>query len=185
MNRTGFCVSLLALSPCFIAGCSGFGTSIDKMGRLRQNHGYEVAAELPVVQQAAIDVLKARGYDVQVKADPGDGAEGAGQIVIGQKTQHYSAAPSGATEGVTGTQAMDTRSLVDIYVFKKWQLGSDLGAPNITLVDIVGGNYLRKEPADEVETPLKKEFISMLRDEIERAVDASRLIPPPVKAPGA
>lgn len=185
MKRSGLRVYQLALSACLISGCSGIDTSIDKMGRLRQNRGYEVAAELPVVQRAAIEVLKARGYDVGVKADPGDGAEGAGQIVIGQKAQRYSAAPSGATEGVSGTQAMDTRSLVDIYVFKKWQMGSDLGAPNITLVDIVGGNYLRKEPADEVESPLKADFISMLRDEIERAVDASRRIPPSVKAPGA
>jgi hypothetical protein len=182
LNQTRYYASLLLLSPLLIAGCSGFGTSMSKMGRLQQNKGYEVDAELPVVQRAAMDVLRTRGYIVSLKPDPDNGAEGAGQIVIGEKSERYTAA---AGSGDTGTQAMDTRSLVDVYVSKKWQMDSDLGAPNITLVEIVGGKYLRKEPAAEVETPLGDDFISMLRDEIERAVEASRLIPPHAKAPGA
>jgi hypothetical protein len=58
---------------------------------------------------------------------------------------------------------------VDVYLSKKWQMDSDLAAPNTTLVDIVGGSYLSKAPSvDENETPLTDAQISLLRDDIER-----------------
>ncbi len=49
----------LLVLAALIAGCSGMGTTLDKVGRMGQNKGYEIAAELPTVQQAALDVLKA------------------------------------------------------------------------------------------------------------------------------
>lgn len=155
----------------FLAGCSGMGTTMTKMGRLGQNRGYEMTAELPVVQGAAAEVLKAHGYETSVKADPENGAEGAGQIVIGQRVAKYSATPGSV--GSEAPKQMDTRDLVNVYISKKWQMGSNLAVPKLTLVDIVGSSYLRKAPGGtEEETPLTSAFIALLRDEIERNVAA-------------
>jgi hypothetical protein len=158
-----------------LAGCSGMGTTMSKVGRMGKNRGYEIAAELPIVQQAALDVLKARGYDVSLKPDPDNGAEGAGQIAIGQRIVKYSPPVGAAPTAPEVPKQMDTRDLVDIYLSKKWQMGSDQGALNITLVDIVGGNYLRLAPGGtEEEVPLTSDYIAALRNEIERKVDESR-----------
>lgn len=155
---------LLAIS---FAGCSGFGTTMSHVGRLEDNKGYELASELPMVQQATMDVLKARGYEVSVKAEPENGPERAGQCVIGNRVTQYSASNS--------DKQMDTRKLIDVYLSKKWHLGDNKGVDNVTLVDIVGGNYLRKSAgAAEVETPLTDAFIALLRDDIERSVDAAK-----------
>jgi len=164
-------MTLLPLLAVLTAGCSGMGTRMTKVGRMGQNRGYEIAAEQPAVQRATLLVLQARGYETSTKPDPENGAEGAGVIVIGQKTAKYSAEPGGAE---TAPAQMDTRELVNVYLSKKWQLSSSQAAPNITLVDIVGGSYLRKAPSvDEVETPLTKPFMALLRDDIERRVQAS------------
>jgi hypothetical protein len=155
-----------------VAGCSGIGTSMTRMGRMGKNRGYEMAVGEHTVQQAAIAVLTARGYEVSVKPDPESGAEGAGLIVIGErKTQYSGAAVQGSMADVP-TQ-MNTRDLVDVYLSKKWQMDNDLAAPNTTLVDIVGGSYLSKAPSvDENETPLTDAQISLLRDDIERHATA-------------
>jgi hypothetical protein len=166
MIRTIFSLLLLA---GLTAGCSGMHTAMTKVGRMGQNQGYEVSANLLVVQQATLEVLKAHGYETSVKADPESGAEAAGVIVIGQSSTKYDAKPSATGIAVETSKQMAVRDLVDIYLSKKWQLGSDKAAPDLTLVDIAGGSYLRKSPAaDEVKTPLTKEFITLLRGEIER-----------------
>ncbi len=73
---------------------------------------------------------------------------------IGQRIVKYSPPSATAPTAAEVPKQMDTRDLVDIYLSKKWQMGSDEGAPNITLVDIVGGNYLRLAPGGvEQETP--------------------------------
>ena len=170
-------IERLGLGLCLagaLAGCSGMGTTMSRVNRLGQNKGYEIPAELPMVQQASIDVLKARGYEVSVKADPSNGAEAAGQVVIGQRIVKYSAA-AGAPVLTSASTQMDTRDLVDVYVSKKWRVSDNQAVLNVTLVDIVGGSYLKKgNSADEVETPLSSEFITLLRDEIERKVNAAR-----------
>jgi hypothetical protein len=175
--------SLALWLAVFTAGCSGVGTTMTKVGRLTNNRGYEIAAELPVVQKAAMEVLKARGYETSVKADPENGPEGAGQIVIGQRVVKYSAQPGSAAGGETPKQ-MDTRDLVNVYLAKKWQVKSSLGVPNVTLVDIVGGSYLRRSASgEEEETPLTKPYVSLLRDEIERNVAAASAIKAAVPTP--
>jgi hypothetical protein len=174
MTRARHLATLTVLASAFFSGCSGMGTSMTKVGRLTHNKGYEIASELPMVQQAALDVLKARGYDVSVKADPESGPERAGQIVIAQRIVKYSA--------TTGDKQMDTRDLIDVYLYKKWQLSDNNGVPNLTLVDIVGGNYLRKTAGgEEVETPLTADFIALLRDDIERSVNAAKNVKAVVK----
>jgi hypothetical protein len=168
---------ILPLVAGLLAACSGMGTTMTKVGRLGQNKGYEVAAEMSAVQQAAVDVLKARGYDVSIKLDPENGAEGAGLIVIGQRIVKYSAAPGAVPAASEAPKQMDTRDLVDVYLSKKWQMSSNLGVPNITLVDIVGGAYLRMAPGGaEAETPQTPAYIALLRDEIERGVTAGRAV---------
>ena len=167
---------LLAL-PLFTGACSGLGTSFSKMGRLRQNKGYEVAADLPIVLKAAVGVLQAHGYQVSQKADPSNGAESAGLIVIGERLIKYDAAPDPARAGAA--LPLQTRDLVDVYLSKKWQFSSSDAAPNITLVEIVGGSYLRKSPAGtEEERPLTPAFVAELRGEIEHAVDEGRSLKP-------
>lgn len=166
-------LSALVLALSVVAGCSGMGTTMTKVGRLGQNTGYEIAAELPVVQQAAIDVMKARGYEVSVKADPESGAEGAGQIVIAQRTAKYEAQPQ--AQALTSTpkpaKELGLRDLVDIYLSKKWHMGDNLGVANITLVQVQGSSYLSKSPGGlEEETPRDKAFLDLVRDEIERKV---------------
>lgn len=157
-----------------LTACSGMGTTMSRVGRLTENKGYEVQAELPIVQAASLAVLKDRGYEVSVKADPKSGAERAGQIVIGQRIVKYSA-PAGATVLASASTQMDTRDLVDVYLSKKWRVSDNQAVLNITLVEIVGGSFLKKGPgAEEVETPLSSEFIADLRNEIERKVDAGR-----------
>ena len=177
-KRSAFFLPLLAGA---LAGCSGMGTTMTHVGRLGQNKGYEIPAELPMVQQASLDVLKARGYEVSVKADPTSGAEGAGQVVIGQRIVKYSAAP-GSTVLASSSAQMDTRDLVDVYLSKKWRVTDNLAVPNVTLVDIVGGSYLKKgNSAEEVETPLTSDFVALLRDEIERKVNSAREATPVAK----
>jgi hypothetical protein len=172
----------LLTTAALLASCSGMGTTMSKVERMGKNKGYEIAAELPVVQQASLDVLKARGYDVSLKPDPDNGAEGAGQIAIGQRIVKYSPPVGAVPTAAEVPKQMDTRDLVDIYLSKKWQMGSDQGAPNITLVDIVGGNYLRLAPnAAEQEIPLTSDYIAALRNEIERKVDEARSAKPVAK----
>lgn len=164
----------LTLCTLFAAGaltaCSGMGTTMTHVGRLSQNKGYEMKAELHAVQAAALTVLKARGYDVSIKADPQSGAEGAGVIVIGQSIVKYSASPAAAAAAAAPAQ-MGTRDLVDVYLSKKWQMGDNKAVPMITLVEIVGSTYVRAGNApEEVETPHAKEVNALLRDDIERAL---------------
>jgi hypothetical protein len=169
----------LLLIAAFSAGCSGMDTSMSRVGRMGQNKGYEIPADMPVVETSSMSVLKARGYDVSVKPDPDSGAENAGQVVIGQRITNYAAVPGGTAEGVSAPAQMGTRDLVNVYLSKKWQLGNDRAAINVTLVNIVGGNYLRKSAGGtEVETELSKAFIEELRDEIERSVSDSRSAKP-------
>lgn len=166
--------ALLTVLILIASGCSSVGTSMTQIGRVGKNRGYEIQAGELTVQQAAIAVLTVHGYDVSVKADPENGAEGAGVIVIGQRKVDYKGAPVEGTMAGESAQ-LDTRDLVDVYLSKKWQMGSDVAAPGITLIDIVGGNYVRKDAgADEVETPITAESIALLRDEIERRVNAIR-----------
>jgi hypothetical protein len=144
------------------------------MERTDKNSGYEMADRESTVEQAATEVLTAQGYAVTVKADPANGPEGAGLIVIGQRKVDYSGAPAQGTM-VDQPAQMTTRDLVDVYLSKKWQMGSDLAVPGVTLVDIVGGSYLSKAPSpDEVETPLTNDAIAALRDNIERHATAIR-----------
>jgi len=172
MNRAARWTALMLALPGLTA-CSGLGTAFSKAGRMRQNRGYEVSAVLPLVQQAAMAVLKGHGYEVSVKPDPTNGAESAGMIVIGQRLIRYDAVPDAARQAQP--QPLQTRDLVDVYVSKKWQFSSDQGAPDLTLVDIVGGSYLLKAPgAAEEERPLTPAFIGELRSELERGVDALR-----------
>jgi hypothetical protein len=173
--------SLLLLAGT-LAGCSGMGTTMTKVGRLGQNKGYEVASEMPAVQTASLAVLKARGYEVSVKADPENGAEGAGVIVIGQRVVKYSSAPGSVPAASEAPKQMDTRDLVNVYLSKKWQMSSNLGVPNITLVDIVGSAYLRMAPGgSEKEVPQTPAYVALLRDEIERKVIADRSAVPATK----
>ena len=178
MRTLKLLTSPLLLLAALCAGCSGMGTSLSRVGRMNQNKGYEVPADLPVVQKSSTQVLAARGYEVSVKPDPESSAEGAGQIVIGQRVTNYAAVPGGTASGVSAPAQMGTRDLVDIYLSKKWQMGDDRAAINVTLVNIVGGSYLKKAAGAEVETPLSPAFIEQLRDEIERSVSASRLAKP-------
>jgi hypothetical protein len=174
----------LLLIAAFGAGCSGMGTSMSRVGRMGQNKGYEIPADLPVVETSAMDVLKTRGYDVSVKADPDSGAENAGQVVIGQRITNYNSVPGGTASGVSAPAQMGTRDLVDVYLSKKWQMGDDRAAINVTLVNIVGGSYLRKSAGGvEVETELSKASIEELRDQIERSVSDSRRAAPAALKP--
>ena len=171
------------LTPLFLiaafSGCSGMGTSMHRVGRMGQNKGYEIPADMPVVETSAMDVLKTRGYDVSVKADPDSGAENAGQVVIGQRITNYASVPGGTASGVSAPAQMGTRDLVDVYLSKKWQMGDDRAAINVTLVNIVGGSYLRKSAGGvEVETELSQASIEELRDQIERSVSDSRRAKP-------
>jgi|GEM_PF-2177299 len=172
-----FCLLLIAASA--LSGCSGMGTTMTKMGRLEKNQGYQMAADLSVVRAAAVDVLRARGYDVSVQADPESGAEGAGVVVVGQLKTIFNAvvdsqAVNRTAQGAAQRQ-METRILIDVYLSKKWQMSSELGVPNVTLVQFAGGDYLRKSAdVGEEETSLKSDFTDFLRDQIERAVNASR-----------
>jgi hypothetical protein len=164
-DRLGFC---LLISAGALTACSGFGTAMTHVGRLRQNKGYEMKAELPAVEAAATAVLKARGYDVSVKPDAENGAEGAGRIVIGQSIVKDKASPEAAAAAVAPAH-LGTRDLVDVYLSKKWQLSDNQAVPNVTLVEIVGSEYVRVgNSADEVETPHTKESMALLRDDIER-----------------
>lgn len=172
-------LGLLAITT--LSACSGMGTTMTRVGRLGENRGYEISAELPLVQQATLDVLKTRGYEVSVKPQPANGPGGAGQVVIGQRTVKYSAAPGSAVLA-SASSRMDTRDLVDVYLSKKWRVSDNLPVLNITLVDIVGSSYLKKgDSAEEVETPVDKEFVAQLRDEIERKVNAGRDAAPAAK----
>ncbi|HTB34259.1 MAG TPA: hypothetical protein VNZ54_08515 [bacterium] len=172
------------LVAAFGAGCSGMGTSMSRVGRMGRNKGYEIPADLPVVETSAMAVLKTRGYDVSVKADPDSGAENAGQVVIGQRITNYAAVPGGTAEGVSAPAQMGTRDLVDVYLSKKWEMGDDRAAINVTLVNIVGGSYLRKSAGGvEVETELTKDSIEELRGEIERSVSDSRRAKPAAMNP--
>jgi len=167
-------VLLVLLGACLLSGCSGMGTTMSRVGRMGSNQGYEIQAGESTVKDAAEKVLKARGYEVSFKPDPQHGAEGAGLIVIGQRKADYHSVPDPAAPTAPAT-TMGTRELVDVYLQKKWQMGSDLAAPGITLVDIVGGSYLRRSAdADEQETPLTDSFKSLLRDEIVRQAQAMR-----------
>ncbi|HXC64312.1 MAG TPA: hypothetical protein VNZ67_08135 [bacterium] len=174
----------LLLIAAFGAGCSGMGTSMSRVGRMGQNKGYEIPADMPVVQSSAMAVLKTRGYEVSVKPDPDSGAENAGQVVIGQRITNYAAVPGGTASGVSAPAQMGTRDLVNVYLSKKWQMGNDRAAINVTLVNIVGGSYLRKSAGGtEVETELTSAAIEELRDQIERSVSDSRSATPVVLNP--
>jgi hypothetical protein len=179
MQHSKFYLAPWLLVAAFGAGCSGMGTSMSRVNRMGQNKGYEIPADLPVVETSAMGVLKTRGYDVSVKPDPDSGAENAGQVVIGQRITNYAAVPGGTASGVSAPAQMGTRDLVDVYLSKKWRMGDDQAAINVTLVNIVGGSYLRKSAGGtEVETLLTKEAIEQLRDEIERSVSDSRRAKP-------
>jgi hypothetical protein len=182
MKNQKYPLPALFLLAALAAGCSGMGTTMTRVGRMGQNKGYEIGSEMPLVQQASLDVLKARGYETSVKADPENGAEGAGQIVIGQRVVKYSAAAGAVAPASEAPKEMNTRDLVNVYLSKKWQMGSNVAAPGITLVDIVGGSYLRKTAGGtEVETPLTDAYIALMRDEIERNVSAARAVKALVK----
>jgi hypothetical protein len=184
MQTSTFKLAPWLLIAAFGAGCSGMGTSMSRVGRMSQNKGYEIPADLPVVETASMAVLKARGYDVSVKPDPDSGAENAGQVVIGQRITNYASVPGGTAEGVSAPAQMGTRDLVNVYLSKKWQMGDDRAAINVTLVNIVGGSYLRKSASGtEVETELTKESVEQLRDEIERSVSDSRRAKPAAMNP--
>jgi hypothetical protein len=172
MMRSKLSPALPLLFASLVAGCSGVGTSMTRVGRMGQNQGFEIPAPEQTVQQAAADVLNGHGYNVTVKPDPENGAEGAGLIVIGQKETSYTgAAVEGASTGPS--PQMNTRDLVDVYLSKKWQMGSDVAKPGVTLVQVVGGSYLRKDAgSNEVETPMDGPAADLLRDEIERRVTA-------------
>ena len=169
----------LLLVASFGAGCSGMNTSLSRVSRMGQNKGYEIPADMPIVETSTMAVLKTRGYDVSVKADPDSGAENAGQLVIGQRITNYTSVPGGTAQGVSAPAELGTRELVDVYLSKKWQISDDRAAINVTLINIVGGSYLRKSAGGaEVETELTKAAIEELRDQIERSVSDSRRTKP-------
>lgn len=147
------------------------GTTMTRVGRLGQNKGYEMRAELPAVRQAAVDVLSARGYEVSIKPDPGNGPDGAGEVVIAERAVAYSAAAGAPVSRVPAK--MDTRDLINVFVSKKWRVSDNKPVLGVTLVEIVGGSYLRQgADSEEVETPMTDESVALLRDEIERRVSA-------------
>jgi hypothetical protein len=148
MKKTAIQPLHLLLLAGLISGCSGLDTSMTRMDRMHHNQGFQITADLSVVQRASMAVLTARGYQVSVKADPDHGAEEAGQIVIGERETTLDATGSAAdgnadaaTSAWAAGQKTDIKDLVNVYLSEKWQLDSDRGAPNMTLVNIVGGVY--------------------------------------------